>query len=123
MMRCPYPRCFREEHEDGDHQLGRPPQPSGVITVVQEFSISRSPIPCDLQPDEKPRSHSPALGFYVDELGFGWQLCYCCVRGMSIEDLFPAVKSKVVKMPARRRRRDRELPKKAAIIRFERRAR
>lgn len=74
--RCLFAGCWLEEHETGDHQLGRPPAPRGRLRCSQEFRVVGSAPSCDLHEDSPQR----ALGFYVDELGFGWQLCYGCVQ-------------------------------------------
>lgn len=137
MSKCPYPDCFLEEHESGDHQLGRPPLPRGSLRCVHEYSHRCGTMRCDFGmqgPWEKGFSsdsfHGAAVGFYVDMLGFGWALCYRCVQQFGAIEIFVGgtdAKTKSHKAsrpsPARRPQTPSPAAKSGVVIPFQRGAR
>ena len=76
MEKCPFPGCNRSEHDEGHHDSARPARPAGELRKTYTFATDI--VPCDLQ--VRPKSHARAIGFFVDELGFGWSLCGRCTR-------------------------------------------
>lgn len=79
MIRCCFPNCVLEEHEDGDHRFGRPEKPWGELRQLQAFQPAYTwDIPCDAEPTLF--SHSVAIALYSDMMGFGWMLCLDCAR-------------------------------------------
>lgn len=76
MSRCCYPGCYLDEHEDGDHKLGRPEKPWGEIRLVQEFVFVH--MRCETCEPYLGIPLHAAAGFYADMLGFGWALCDEC---------------------------------------------
>ena len=77
LVRCPFPNCVLEEHETGEHRLGRPEKPWGTLRVLETLTGMYANSPrCDLEPEIA--HHDRAQGFYVDQLGFGWALCVKC---------------------------------------------
>jgi hypothetical protein len=80
MNRCSMPHCYLEDFHDGDHAFGRPPRPRGEIRCTQEFrQLAVLTPPCDLHNIPKMLRARDAIGMF-DELGFGWQLCFECVK-------------------------------------------
>lgn len=96
-MKCPFPDCYLEEHEDGDHKLGRPPEPRGELRFIQHFMQHGALTPfCDLHGIPKMAKPREALGFWLDRHGFAWFLCYVCVQHFIGIEFIPTLPPQVV---------------------------
>lgn len=103
MIRCSYPHCVLEEHDEGAHRFGRPEKPAGLLRLVQGFegTCTNNRVPCDLckanalvtpgcvsevyRSTAVPIFRPAAQALYCDEFGFGWALCCACYTAHHLE--------------------------------------